>query len=376
MSKINRKIFALHSWAGLIAGVFILVFFLTGALIVFREELNRVIDRPLFVVKPARERLNYQALYDTIVKQVDNSVYLYSFRYLPQKPEETLEMRIYDARRQDYGLLYANPYTGQVLGLTFNSWYDVLLRLHYQFYLGRIGESLAALFALALLLSVLTGFWVYRKNLWKVLSLQIRINRKNAFTLSSSLHRIIGVWSLLFHFVLALSGFWMLKGALTYAHFKTETEKIAPPPSLVSLDLDRLIRQAEAHFGGRINYLNFPRQAGDPLNIAVTKPHHAWLYGDYNNSIDFDLQSGKVLKVFREEDLSGLERFEYALYTLHFGQFGGLGLKILYCVLSLAGALLSITGFILWKRRKKNNQPKITSSGRAVYKPNLTPKRV
>lgn len=359
MSKLNRKIFTLHSWTGLVAGIFILIFFLTGAVIVFREELNRVIDRSLFVVQPEAARMGYQALYDTIAKQAGAQVYLYSFRYIPEQADETLEMRIYDARRKTYGLLYANPYTGKVLGITFNSWYDVFLRLHYQFFLGKIGETLAALFALALLLSVISGLWVYRKNLWKALSFQIQFNRKNLNTTSSSLHRIIGVWSLLFHFVLALSGFWMLKGALTYGHFNSPAEKLSPAPSFYRIHLDHLITQAEQQLGGKVNYVNFPRQADDPLNISIRKPSYTWLYGDYNNAIDFDYNSGNIVKIFREEDLSALERFEYALYTLHFGQFGGLGLKMVYCVLSLAGAVLSITGFILWKRKQKAPTPRV-----------------
>lgn len=34
-----------------------------------------------------------------------------------------------------------------MLGTTFRSAYDVLLKLHYTFYLGRVGELLAAIFA-------------------------------------------------------------------------------------------------------------------------------------------------------------------------------------------------------------------------------------
>jgi uncharacterized iron-regulated membrane protein len=354
MSKRNRKIYAWHAWTGLIAGFFILIFFLTGAVIVFREELNKVIDKELFIVRPEGKRLAYQALYDSISRQTGGSVYLYSYRYIPKQATETIELRIYEPARKRYGLLYANPYNGKVLGKTFDSWYDIMLRIHYQFYLGRIGETLAAVFALALLISVLTGFWVYRKSFWKALFFQVRFNRKNWHTISSSLHRILGAWGLVFHFILALSGFWMVKHALLDMpnHLKSDTEKLEIPPAF-QVNLDKLIQEAEKKLGGKINYLNFPRKPQDPLNISIKTPDSNWLFGDYNNAIDFDRQSGKITKIFQEKNLSTFERFEYALYTLHFGQFGGVGIKILYCIFALFGAILPITGFVLWRRRNR-----------------------
>jgi uncharacterized iron-regulated membrane protein len=78
--SVTRKIFALHQWLGLIAGCFILVFFLTGAVIVFRDELNRWENPHLFLVKPQGQRLPYDEIYRKVQAQVPG-VYLYSFRY-------------------------------------------------------------------------------------------------------------------------------------------------------------------------------------------------------------------------------------------------------------------------------------------------------
>ncbi|CCH51243.1 PepSY-associated TM helix domain protein [Fibrisoma limi BUZ 3] len=350
--KLARRIFALHSWSGLIAGLFILVFFLTGSVIVFREELNLWEHPHLLRVEPKNQRLPYQTIYERVRDQVTDT-YLYSFRNLPRTPEETIEMRIYEPSTKRYGLLYVNPYNGQVLGKTFDSLYDILLTIHYQFYLGKFGEFLATLFALALIGSVLTGLYVYRKSLVKVLLFQFSGRWTNWRTISSNLHRILGVWGLLFNLVLALSGFWMLKYTLdVQTHFsnKPSVEETQAPPAIM-VNLDNLVQQTQTLFGGRVNNVSFPRQKDGIIQVYATSPSQSWLYGDYSSYAEFDQQTGAVKTVFRESDLSKLERFEYALYTLHFGQYGGLPIKILYAFLSLSGAVLTVTGFLLWFRR-------------------------
>ncbi|WP_128548248.1 PepSY-associated TM helix domain-containing protein [Larkinella soli] len=352
--KTGRQIFLLHSWAGLIAGGFILIFFLTGAVIVFREELNLREHPHLLRVKPAGTPLPYRTLYERVRSQVTDT-WLYSFRTLPRRPEETIEMRIYQPSTRRYGLLYVNPYNGRVLGQTFDSLYDQLLSLHYTFWLGKVGELLAAVFALALLASVVSGLYVYRKSLLKVLLFRIGGRWTSWAGISSRLHRILGVWGLFFYLLLALSGFWMVKHALNLpSHFGNGLSpgEAAPPPA-IRVDLDRLVRQTRQWFGGRIQNISFPREKDGTIQIYATAHGQTWLYGEYASYAEFDGTTGAVRTIFREQDLTAFERFEYALYTLHFGQYGGWPVKLLYCIFSLSGAVLTLTGFLLWYRRTR-----------------------
>jgi uncharacterized iron-regulated membrane protein len=350
--KYGRQLFSIHSWLGLLGGGIMLLFFLTGGIIVFREELNGWENPHLFRVAPQAQRLPYDQLYREARRQAAG-VYLYSFRYIPRTAEETLEMRIYDPARQQYGLLYQNPYNGQVLGTTFRSAYDVLLTLHYTFYLGRVGELLAAIFALALVTSLVTGTLIYRKFLWKALTFRVRIKWKNYRTASSDLHRVLGVWSLLFNLVLAVSGFYMLLYTFDLkTHLGSNPEPVAPPPAF-PLDLDQAIRTALGQIPDmQLTLIDFPSGEGQPLVVRGDTPGN-WLLGDFNNSVGFDYRSGRQLTVSREEDMSGKEQLEYALYTLHFGQYGGMGIKLLYSFFALCSAVISITGFVLWWRKKR-----------------------
>ncbi len=355
-----RKIYALHQWLGFIAGVFILLFFLTGAVIVFRDELNKWENPHLFIVQPQAKRMPYEEIYRKVQAQVPD-VYLYSFRYLPKAAEETIEMRVY--RNGEYPLLYVNPYTGQVLGIENNSWYDILIRLHYTFYLKTTGELLAGIFALALLGSVLTGLYVYRKSIGKVLLFRIALNGKNWRTLTSSIHRIVGVWALLFNLVLASSGFYMMWYAFDpgYHTNSASTTKVEPPPA-IQTNVDSLIRQTARLIPGiEVNYIDFPRTTGDRLSVRGDLPG-GWLWGETSNYVAYDPNSGQVDTIFKESDLSASEKIEYALYTLHYGQYGGKAIKILYAFFGFAGALLTISGFILWWRHQSSMKKKVIKS--------------
>jgi uncharacterized iron-regulated membrane protein len=352
MSKATRLLFSVHSWLGLVAGIFILSFFLTGSLIVFRKELNAWQHPGLHRVEGKGAYLSYNELYRQAKAQVPE-LYLYSFRYIPQQRNETVELRVYHPVRKEYGLLYLDPYRGKVLGATWNnSLYDLLLTMHYTFFLGRLGELMAGIFALALFGSVLTGLVVYRKHIGKALTFRVKLNWRNWRTASSGLHRLVGVWALFFNLLLSFSGFYMMLYAFDLkAQFGSNAASAVTAPPPVKQHLDRLIEKGEVLLGdGRFHYLDFPRKEGEPITIYTNGGF--WLWGDYNNKVEFDNGTGLVRRVVHQRNMSAKEKAEYALYTLHYGQYGGRGIKLLYALFGLAGALLSITGFALWYRRR------------------------
>jgi uncharacterized iron-regulated membrane protein len=68
------------------------------------------------------------------------------------------------------------------------------------------------------------------------------------------------------------------------------------------------------------------------------------------NKVEFTNAPGaaQLRKLTRQQDLKPLEKLGLALRTLHFGQYGGLGIKMLYSLLALSSAVITIKGFILW----------------------------
>jgi len=351
MARLNRTIFTIHSWLGLIAGIFFLVFSLTGSVLVFREEIDAWQFPHLYQVEPQAGQVSFDALYRDVLTRYPG-YYPYGIRHIPQNAVETVEFGLQKDNFRERFSVYYNPHTGQWLGEKRNGVYDWLLELHYTFLMGKPGETLAALFAIALLGSVLTGIIVYRKHVVHVLLFRVKLKTHNWRVLSSDLHRVLGVWTLIFNTVFALSGVVLLRYALDVkTHFTDQSDSFtqAPPASIF---LDSAVTAAYRQLPGlSIHYVSFPRKKGDKLEVSGDVPGNM-LLGEYNNSVRFDPQTGAIESVAKETELTTAQKAEYILYTLHFGQYGGTTIKLLVCVFGLATAVITLTGFLLWYRRR------------------------
>jgi uncharacterized iron-regulated membrane protein len=77
------------------------------------------------------------------------------------------------------------------------------------------------------------------------------------------------------------------------------------------------------------------------------------LLGPYGNWVAFDALTGSVSEVYDLRQQSPPAQLDSVLGTLHFGHYGGTAVKVLYALLGLTPAFLSLTGALLWWRRKQ-----------------------
>ncbi|MCC3159378.1 PepSY domain-containing protein [Hymenobacter sp. 15J16-1T3B] len=365
--NLKRRLFTLHSWLGLCGGLGLLVIFLTGSLMVFREELSERLHPELFRVGVAKADPAYDLLYRQ-ARAAEPAAQFYSFRRLPQAADESLEIRINE--RGEAGRLFVNPYDGRVLGKRFASFTDQLIVLHSTFFLKELGKLLSVFCGLALLGSVVTGFIVYRRHLLGALLFRTGIRWQNWRTASSGLHRVLGSWALVFNLVLAASGFWMSFDAFNLQKLlqdeRDKKEKALPE---VQANLDALMAAAQRLEPGlQVTRINFPRKPDAPVVVMGRAQGSSWLWGSAASKFEFSNVPGppQLKKAFRERDLGPAQRLDFVLRTLHFGQYGGLGVKILYSLLALSSAVLSLTGYLLWWRRRRHAGRRLVRSRRVA----------
>jgi uncharacterized iron-regulated membrane protein len=372
MATITKRIFTLHAWLGLVVGGFILLFSLTGAALVFSKELDAAFNRRQRVIEapaPNQQPLPYDVLYARARAYAAPRGYaVAAFRELPEHPTETIDVLL--TKGEEYTSVFLNPYTGQVLGPRQRELTRWLLDLHYNYFLGKVGEALAAVFALALVGSVLTGLVVYRKHLVPVLLFRQKISWKNWRTAASGLHRVLGVWTWLFNLMQAVTGVWFLLYLLEPGTWQTAPPAAAPAP--VTTSLDALVRRARQQLpAGRLTYLNFPRTATDTVGQFYVNLPGRWWLGDWATTVTYSPRTGQILSVERESDLPVSSQVRSLFGVLHFGHYGGLVVKLLYCLGGLLTAVISLTGFTLWWRRK---QPRRSSPrAQAKVRPALQP---
>lgn len=360
--KFNRLLFSVHSWFGLITGIFLLLLGLSGSILVFKDELDTLIYHKTLTVKPQGARLPLDSLYRIVAKQYPNLDGM-AWTNPSAAPNEAYQFRLYlnDARliSYDLGAAALNPYTGELLRQGRSDdlevgWIEWIFQFHFSFHLGMPGAALTAIFGLTMLVSILTGVWVYRKFFWKVLFFQVKINRKNWRTISSDLHRIVGVWSLVLNIIIFFTGFWMNLFAFEK---KTWDKEIIPthPNTLATASFDTMYAKALQQMPDLIpRYVYLPTQPERKFNVR------GWIKGQNQlfagpNSVRFDAYTGQFLGKTTFDDLSFGGKIEATFYPLHVGNFGGVVVKILYVIIGLAPGLLAITGFLLWWRRKRKS---------------------
>lgn len=359
--RIKRSLFKIHSWLGLGTGIFLILLGLSGSILVFRTELDSFLNQDLLRVTPLQNGLPTDALtrcYNSIVDRYPN---LDGIAWLNPDalPTEAYDFRIYfnDTRLMTYdlALITFDPYSGTILregaASSFTpSLIEWLFQFHFSFQLGMPGAALTAVFGITMLLSLLTGIVVYKKMIWKVITFQIRINRKNWRTISSDLHRIVGVWSLLLNAVIFFTGFWMNLFA-----FKAKTwqnEMIATKPNTVmSVAADQLYSKARQLAPDlEPTYVYLPTQPVRKFEVRGYEKGQWKLWG-IGDAIRIDQQTGELVQVVKLSEKSLGERIEATFLPLHIGNYGGVIVKIIYVVIGLTPGLLAITGFLLWWRR-------------------------
>ena len=367
MKRIKRNLFKLHSWLGLITGIFLVLLGLSGSVLVFRTELDEFANQELLHIAHSQDS---QKPNDALMRcyQIITSRYpdLDGIAWLNPDagPDKAYNFRIYfnDKRLMTYdlALISFNPYTAEILregpASQFTpSLIEWLFQFHFSFQLGIPGAALTAFFGITMLLSLITGGVIYKKMIWKVLSFQIRINRKNWRTISSDLHRIVGVWSLLLNLVIFFTGFWMNLFAFEAKNWQKELVPTRPN-SLMSQPADKMYQKALQGMPEiEPTYVYLPTQPERKFEVRGYDKGQLMLWGA-SNSVRIDQKTGKILQVIRLADKSWQERVEATFHPLHVGNYGGVVIKIIYVIIGLTPGLLTITGFLLWWRRKMSKR--------------------
>jgi uncharacterized iron-regulated membrane protein len=337
---------------GLLAGIGLLVIGLTGSLLVFHDELDTATAPGLFLAQPA---LSTRQMFDILLSNVQKALPDYEISsWLPGSEPGAVD-RVFVVKHHDYErlLVTVNPYTGAILAGPLDARRTVtgrIMELHYTFFAGRIGTLLAGLFAVLLCLLGLSGFWIYQDFWSNFIRLRWRASRQ---IFLCDLHKTVGISTVVFQLVLGFTGaYWNIPNAVRQFRFPG-----AHPPEFPTrhwsrnISLDTLLDQAaQALPGFQPTFIGFPVVSGADLQIIG----HAGsaFRSDYDCTAVFDAQSG-ARKSIRDMRKAGLkDQIADTFRPLHYGTFGGLFIKIVWCAGGLTPGLLAITGYLMWRQRQ------------------------
>jgi uncharacterized iron-regulated membrane protein len=385
-----RKILVfLHRWFGLGMALFLFQAGLTGALIAWDHEIDAMLNPELYRSEnpPGAELLSPMRLAE-LVERGDPRLQV-TFLPLAVEPGDALMMSV-DPRTDmatgkpfelGFDQVAVNPVTGQVQGrrewgalsLSRQQVMPFLYKLHYSMHLPaasgvELGIWLMGLVAIVWVLDAFIALWISFPNrkAWRK-SFQFRFD-KGGYRLNFDLHRSGGVWAWLLLLPLAVSAVSMnlnrevmrpLVSAfspLADNPFATRTPRTEPMTP--ALSRERAVEQGAAeasrlgleHGPGGVFYspefdvygVGFYAPGNDHGDGGLGNP---WLY--------FDGQTGAPAGAELPGRGSAGDLFMQLQFPLHSGRILGVPGRVLITALGLMMAMLSVTGVVIWAKKRR-----------------------
>ncbi|MGC4087544.1 MAG: PepSY-associated TM helix domain-containing protein [Polyangiaceae bacterium] len=348
---------ALHRWCGLFLSLNMLVFCLTGMVLIFRDE----IDAALGVVPQASHGSTQISLATAVAsarKHSPSANPVYVARFDDHPGIVFVGMAQGHRKLEGSTPLAVDSQTGKVLGTPDfeNSFTGVVFHLHAELLAGPVGRLLVGAIGLALLVTLVTGAVVYGP-LMKRFTFGLLRRGRHRRVLFADLHKLLGAASFGWTLTVTVTGILLsLASTLLQVYAMTELAALAAPyakeaPIEDVSTLDAAVRNAEQRSG---------RQAGTVLlpGSDLSSPRHYAVLLTGNQGLDkrvftMGLVDAKDPSVFTEKQLPWYLRMILVSEPLHFGDYGGYPLKLLWVVFSCATTFMAGSGvYMFWVTRR------------------------
>lgn len=350
--------FNLHSWAGLFVGVLFFVTCVSGTLATLSHELEYLTDAKYRALTSSAST-NYPALENTLNKHYPQAQLLYIQRHKQDYLAIEAALKVGDSFR----FVYLDAATGRLLGE--GEWARIsrfLRNWHMNLSMGWMGKLIVTSLSILLVILLVSSFYVYRRW-WQGFMKKpaaLSLDKRSSW---SDWHKLLGLWSLWFIAVMAITGVWYLveHGLQTakVTHYVSsppalsEFKKQSPSKGLTPISLATAYEAAQQAFPSLdIRYIRYPNKAEQPIEVR-----------GYNDDILLRLRanrvylkpnSGEVLGIQKGEELNLLPRIKDTADPLHFGNFAGIGTKLIWGLFGVLMSFVSVAGiYMSWLTVKR-----------------------
>lgn len=314
---LRRAIFQIHLWTGIAIGLYVIAISVSGSALFFRSRILAAAPGRRVVAGTGR-LLTRDELSAAALRAYPN--YQVSRVWQGTIPGQEVEIWLRRGSRQKQRIF--DPYTGKDLGeavpysLQAITW---LLDLHVNLTAGHKGRIINGVAAIVLTMLALTGaviWWPGVKNWRRSLTVNPRTNWKR---LNWELHSTVGFWTFAFLLMWSFTGVYLVFPG----PFQAAIQRVLP------LDYYRLV--------GAVS-----QPAAPVMESAAGAP-----------VIQVADEGAKPVRKRRRPvfHYSAGDKIIRAFYALHFGNFAGLGTRIVWAIFGLAPAVLFLTGVVMWWNR-------------------------
>ncbi|MFT3964562.1 MAG: PepSY-associated TM helix domain-containing protein [Sphingobium sp.] len=383
----------IHSWVGIISGLALFIAFYAGAITMFEDPLQRWASAPTELSPPpSLERT--PELVDKVL--VDHPEARKSYRvHIVTGPEQPARVSWETGTRREPGPTYfASLSSNGALEVTSRKPSEVAQLvdvLHQQVGLPfdhEISMPMMGVIALLYAIALVSGVICLLPSLVKDL-FALRFG-KNVKRMWLDLHNVLGLFSLPFHIVMALTAvifafhdqFYLAQGAVQKIgaaqmerRGPPRPDPKAPPPELGVVkdvlppaELKKRIEEAMPGFALNGVSYEYNKEEGPHGHFMGADPRYGMRGPTYGIG-EVDTRTGTIIEA---DYLPGKQGGWFATVTsffaLHFGNYGGAPVRWSYFFLGLAGAFLFYSGNLLWieSHRKKERKAGAVEQTRAT----------
>lgn len=363
MKKIRQISLKIHSYLSLIFLIPIFLSCLSGAILVYKDEINALLNpSEVFRSDQGSERLSFDKLRE-IALRANPNFELISWKLSPNLSKNDELWFLPKGLEKEWYRVYLNAYTGEIKSSPtahHSGFLGFLTELHENLFLEKTGSVVLGLGAISLLLISLSGFFIHA-NFFKNL---FRLRFARLLVFASDIHKLIGAIATPILLIIALSGlYYQVKVFISpfngYESFVV-TDKIYNK----NISVDSLVlksKQDLAGFSPRL--VVFPFFQGANILIFGEVKGQNPLFSEYSSSFIFDKDSAKLLAISDIAKASFSQKLMASARKAHLGYYNQAS-KFIWFLVGLSPVILLISGFYLWikranfKRRKNEKEHK------------------
>jgi len=356
-----------HKWSSLVCTVFMLLLCLTGLPLIFHHEINHWLGNE--VEPPVMPANTPYASMDQVLASAKalypEKVVQFVFRDVDEDKAWTVSLGKTPTSQDDTKFISVDARTAKVLmEPKFNEGFmHVIFKLHVDLFAGLPGMLFLGLMGVLMVIAIVSGVVLYAPFMRKLHFGEIR-HRRTEKLKRLDVHNFLGIVTLMWALTVSATGVINAWGELLIKYWQFDQmaamtapyQKLPPPTSLGSLQHAVDLAQAREP-GMKLGFIAFP-------GTTFSSPHHYGVFMRGTTPITarlfkpvlIDAQTGRLTD---SRQLPWYLTMLLISQPLHFGDYAGMPLKIVWTLLDIFTIVVLWTGLVLWWKKRNQYVPDI-----------------
>ena len=351
----RRALFQVHLWTGVAIGLYVIAVSLSGSILVFQQDL---LDDTHPATASSTRTLSFGQAAE-LAQQAHPDAHLL---YLDNRNRNGDILSVLLTNTHGTQVVNVDRVSGRIVDDSLrqrrHAFLSFLEDLHNQLLGGEAGERVNAIGGGLLFVMSLTGivlWWPGRQNWKRALTVLWRARWPRV---NFDLHVAFGFWTLLFVATWGLTGlyfgfpFQFRKAVSAFSPVVEMPKSSRWKPGQPVRPVDEFIDKALTKFpGNELVFLTYGVQEENGSIVVLLSRDRRIPLEVARDIVYLQPATLEVLGTEQSAHWSWGDKLLMWAYTVHFGDFGGLPTKIIWVILGLVPAGLTVTGYLMWWNR-------------------------